>query len=61
MLVIAFALSFAQPVDRCSSTDDVCLLQLKGNAALDADVVQQKDPSSLLERSSETDSDTELG
>ena len=42
MLAVAFALAYAQRVEDCSSTDDVCLLQLKPNSdsSLDAEFAE---------------------
>ena len=58
MLAVAFALSYAQHVEDCSSTDDVCLLQLKPNSdfPLDAEFAEN-DTLSLF--SSEADSGSE--
>jgi hypothetical protein len=66
MRIVAFLLSVAQPVDECSSTDDVCLLQLKTLRHSLAAEVEEKDDqtakddqTSLLDLSSETDSEKE--
>jgi hypothetical protein len=62
MLVIVFALSCAQSAERCSSTDDVCLLQLKPDAGLplDAEFVKaQNDTVSFF--SSDSNTGTEEG
>jgi len=36
MLVVAFALTLAQQVEECSTTEEVCLLQLRHNTSLGA-------------------------
>jgi hypothetical protein len=57
MFLLAFALSYAQAADDCSSADDVCLLQLKSNTGSFLDAQVHDDPISLL--SSESDAENE--
>ena len=57
MLAVAFALSCAQAAEQCSSTDDVCLLQLKSNT--DSRLAAQLENDTIALLSSETDSETD--